>query len=235
MAVRTPMRAARQVPQTVAPLQREAQTGQQPDQEQAALVGLTITDHAHGVPRQAFPRVKVVGVAVLHAIAAVPELQVRRLGAKAPLRRPESCGQVVLAPGHHRPTHFSSGVQKRCGGKFSVDHHVIDPARSQAHPHATQQALPGSVFPVARPLGFHAHGQGEVATHHRRQDQEMAIADDLSVGMAVGTAPGALPLSPPPHRGAVQGQAHETTTLESLVALGAIEHRGPSGPRGRRI
>src|SRR5258708_146221 len=48
-----------------------------------------ITDHAHGVPLQAFPRGKVAGVPDLHAIAAVPELQVRGLGAKAPLRRPE--------------------------------------------------------------------------------------------------------------------------------------------------
>jgi hypothetical protein len=79
------------------------------------------------------------------------------------------------------------------------------------------------------------HGQGEVTANHRRQDQVMTIADDLSVGIAVGTAQGAFRLSPPPHRGAVQGEAHETTTLESLVALRAMEHRSQGGPRGRRI
>ncbi len=126
-------------------------------------------------------------------------------------------------------------MQKRCSGKFSVDHHIIDEARSQAHPHATQQALPGSVFTVARPVGFDVHGQGEVTANHRRQDQVMTIADDLSVGIAVGTAQGAFQLSPPPHRGAIQGEAHETTALESLVALRAMEHRSQSGPRGRRI
>ena len=128
-----------------------------------------------------------------------------------------------------------TGVQKRGGGEFSVDHHVIDEARSQVFPHATQQALPGSVFTVARPVGFDVHGQGEVATDHRCQDQVMAIAQDLSVGVAVGTAQGTSRLSPPPRRGAVQGQTHETAVLESLVALGAMEHCGPSGPRGRWI
>src|SRR3982074_3482091 len=115
--------------------------------------------------------------------------------------------------------HFSSGMQKRCGGKFSVDHHIIDEASSQAPPHAAHQTLPGSVFTVARPVGFDVHGQGEVATNHHRNDEVMAIAEDLSVGIAVGTAPGAFRLSPPPRRGAVQGEAHETTALESLVAL----------------
>src|SRR5467141_4895105 len=116
-------------------------------------------------------------------------------------------------------------MKKRCGGKFSVDHHIIDEARSQAHPHATQQALPGSVFTVARPVGFDVHWQGKVATNHRRNDEVMAIAEDLSVGIAVGTAPGAFRLLTPPHRGAVQGEAHETAALESLVALRAMEHR----------
>src|SRR5260370_39404167 len=54
----------------------------------AIAMGLGITDHAHRVPLQAFPRVKVVGVPDLHAIAAVPELQGRRLGAKGALRPP---------------------------------------------------------------------------------------------------------------------------------------------------
>src|SRR5207249_11626836 len=106
---------------------------------------------------------------------------------------------------------------------------------SQAHPHATRSPLPGSVLTVARPVGFDVCGQGEVATNHRRNDEVMAIANDLSVGIAVGTAQGTFRFSPPPHRGAVQGQAHETTALESLVALGAMEHRSQSGPRGRRI
>ena len=77
--------------------------------------------------------------------------------------------------------------------------------------------------------------EGEVATNHLGNNEVMAITDDLSVGIAVGTAQGALRLSPPPHRGAIQGEAHETTALESLVALRAMEHRSQSGPRGRRI
>ena len=105
----------------------------------------------------------------------------------------------------------------------------------QAHPRATQQALPGRVFTVARSVGFDVHGQGEVATDHRRQDEVMAIAEDLSVGIAVGAAQGASRLSAPPGRGAVQGQTYETAALESLVALGAMEHCGQSDPRGRRI
>ena len=62
----------------------------------------------------------------------------------------------------------------------------------------------------------HGPRAGWVAANRRRQDQ--VIADDL------------LGLSPPPHRGAVQGEAHETTTLESLVALRAMESQG--SPRG---
>src|SRR5712664_2061646 len=49
----------------------------------AIAMVLAITDHAHGVPLQAFPRVKVVGVPDLDAIGALPELQVRRLAAEA--------------------------------------------------------------------------------------------------------------------------------------------------------
>ena len=43
----------------------------------AVRLMLAIADHAHGVPLQAFPRVKVVGVPDLDAIGAVAELQVR--------------------------------------------------------------------------------------------------------------------------------------------------------------
>src|SRR6266478_8742766 len=49
----------------------------------AIAMVLAITDHAHGVPLQAFPRVKVVSVPDLDAIGALPELQVRRLAAEA--------------------------------------------------------------------------------------------------------------------------------------------------------
>src|SRR5437660_598468 len=81
--------------------------------------------------------------------------------------------------------------------------------------------------------------RGEIAEPIRLDDfaiaMVLAIANELSVGIAVGTAQGTFRFSPPPHRGAVQGQAHETTALESLVALGAMEHRSQSGPRGRRI
>jgi hypothetical protein len=38
----------------------------------------------------------------------------------------------------------------------------------KAHPQATQQALPSRVFTAALPVGFDVHGQGEVATNHRR-------------------------------------------------------------------
>src|SRR5580700_3520577 len=43
----------------------------------AVRVVLAIADHAHSVPLQAFPRVKVVGVPDLDAIGALPELQIR--------------------------------------------------------------------------------------------------------------------------------------------------------------
>src|SRR6266700_4805850 len=98
-----------------------------------------------------------------------------------------------------------------------------------------QQALPGSVFTVARPVGFHVHGQGKVATNHGGHDEVMVITENLSVGIAVGTAPGAFRLSPPSRGGAVQGEAYETAALESLVAFRAMEHRGQSGPRRCRI
>ncbi|PYU21664.1 MAG: hypothetical protein DMG32_20010 [Acidobacteria bacterium] len=87
----------------------------------------------------------------------------------------------------------------------------------------------------SRNCGFGVHGQGEVATNHGGHDEVMVITDDLSVGIAVGTAQGAFRLSPPPRRGAVQGEAQETAALESLVAFGTMEHRGQSGPRGCRI
>src|SRR5580700_8368648 len=49
-------------------------------------VVLAITDHAHGIPLQAFPRVKVVSVPDLDAIRTLPELQIRLWGTEAPLR-----------------------------------------------------------------------------------------------------------------------------------------------------
>jgi hypothetical protein len=55
----------------------------------AAEMVLAITDHSHGVPLQAFPRVKVGGVPDLDAIGALPELEIRPWGAEAPLRRLE--------------------------------------------------------------------------------------------------------------------------------------------------
>jgi len=62
----------------------------------------------------------------------------------------------------------------------------------------------------------------------------MAIADNLAVSLTVGTAPVTSLLSPPLGGSAVQDQANETAILESLVALGAMKHRGQSGPRGSR-
>ena len=67
--------------------------------------------------------------------------------------------QIVFEPGHHRPTHFSTGVQKRGGGEFSVDHHIIDEARSQVYPQATRRRCPAAsslvarAAPVASPAG----------------------------------------------------------------------------------
>src|SRR5438552_13929679 len=45
---------------------------------------LAITDHAHALPAQRLPRIKVFGVPELDLIGAVPELEVRGLGAEAP-------------------------------------------------------------------------------------------------------------------------------------------------------
>src|SRR5215470_525627 len=192
--------------------------------DRAVLMMLAIANHAHGLPPQAFPRIQIIGVPDLDTIGALPELEVWRLGVEAPLSRSRQFGQIVLKPGHHGPSRFSCSVQKRGGCKSSVDYHVINEARSQVRAHATQQTLPRGVFAVTRPIGFDIRGQGEWATHHRRQDQVMTIAEDLSLAIAVGTAQGASLLSSSPAGRAIQSQADEMAVLESLIALGATEH-----------
>src|SRR6266446_6569079 len=89
-------------------------------------------------------------------------------------------------------------MEERGRGKFSVNHHIVDEACSQVLAHASQQALPGSVFTVARPIGFHVHRQDEVAADHGREHEMMPVAGDFFLGIAVGTAQGASLLSPPP-------------------------------------
>src|SRR5947207_15413569 len=126
-------------------------------------------------------------------------------------------------------------MEERGRGKFSVNHHIVDEACSQVLAHASQQTLPGSVFTVARPIGFHVHRQDEVAADHGREHEMMPVAGDFFLGIAVGTAQGAALLSPPPAGGPVQSEAYKAAVLEGLVALGAMEHGGQSGPRGRRI
>src|SRR6516164_6351434 len=60
----------------------------------------------------------------------------------------------------------------------------------------------------------------------------MTIANDLLLTIAVGTTQRTSPLSPSPAGRAIQRQTHEMAVLESLVALGAMQHRRQSGPRG---
>ena len=64
----------------------------------------------------------------------------------------------------------------------------------------------------------------------------MAIADDLACRIAVRSAQpaGRFRLPPPPGGRAIQCQAHEATPLESLVALGAVQHRSQRGAGGSR-
>src|SRR5216683_2894741 len=103
------MGATMQVPQTVEPLQRESQAGQQPDEQQAALVVMADMRKSIAVlgivEALIFDLPAALGHGVEAAAAhttrgeiaepiglddfAVPELQVRRLAAKAPLRRLE--------------------------------------------------------------------------------------------------------------------------------------------------
>src|SRR5215472_1631508 len=126
-------------------------------------------------------------------------------------------------------------MEKGGRGKFSVNHHIVNEACSQILAHASQQTLPGSVFTVARPIGFHVYRQDEVAADHCGEHEMMSVAGDFFLGIAVGTAQGASLLSPPPAGGPIQSEAYEAAVLEGLVALGAMEHRGQSDPRGRRI
>src|SRR2546427_2425852 len=170
---------------------------------------LAIAENTHRFPLQAFPRIEVVGVPDLHAIGIVPEYQGRRSGTEALLRRAEKFGQIFLQPGHYRPTRLSRSMEERGRGKFSVNHHIVDEACSQVLAHASQQALPGSVFTVARPIGFHVHRQDEVAADHGREHEMMPVAGDFFLGIAVGTAQGASLLSPPPPGGPVQSAAYE--------------------------
>src|SRR5204863_8087512 len=140
-----------------------------------------------------------------------------------------------LQPSHYRPTRLSRSMEERGRGKFSVNHHIVDEACSQVLAHASQQTLPGSVFTVARPIGFHVHRQDEVAADHGREHQMMPVAGDFFLGIAVGTAQGAALLSPPSAGGPVQSEAYKSAVLEGLVAFGAMEHGGQRDLRVRRI
>ena len=126
-------------------------------------------------------------------------------------------------------------MQKRRGGKFTVDDYVINKARAQVLPHSSQQALPCGIFAVARPIGLDVRGQDKIATNHRPQNEMMAIAKDFFFGIAIGATQRTSLLSSPSSGRAIDGQTHKTAIFKSLVALGAVEHHRQSGPSRCRI
>jgi len=131
------------------------------DDDVAGLM-LPMPNHPHRRPAQRLPRIKVIRFPRFDAVGTLRELEVGRLGTKASLGGLEKFGQIILEAGDHGPAHFSGGVQKRCRGKFSVHHPVIDEAGPQTLAQASQQALSGGVLAVAWPVRFHIHRQSEL-------------------------------------------------------------------------
>src|SRR6202011_6168967 len=112
-------------------------------------------------------------------------------------------------------------MQERCGGKFSIDDHILRKAFSYVPDHPPQQALPGGVLAVARSVGFPIAGQRQARSHHADHHERMLIALNLFRSVLLRPTELAAQVSPPSSAGAVQGQTDPAATVESLVALGA--------------
>jgi len=88
-------------------------------------------------------------------------------------------------------------MQERCGSEFPVDHHVLRKALAHTIDDPPQEALPGGIFTIAGPVGFHIAGQGKTGAYHTDQNQGMLIAEDLFLGIALRTTERAARLGAP--------------------------------------
>src|SRR5216683_7083759 len=89
----------------------------------------------------------------------------------------------------------SLAVCRKGAVEASIHNHVIGKAHAQFRDDSPQQSLPGGIFTIARPIGFHVDGQRQSRAHHAHHHQVMAIAHNLFLRIAERTAQGTLRLA----------------------------------------
>src|SRR5258708_2504925 len=123
-------------------------------------------------------------------------------------------------------------MQERCGGKFSIDNHILRKTLSQAAYHPPQQALAGGVLAVTGSVRFPIARQRQAGSHHANHHQRMLVALNLFLGIPPWAAERTALLGPPSRTGAVDGQTDPAAIVEGLVALGATDEGEQGLPRG---
>src|SRR5258708_10820254 len=126
-------------------------------------------------------------------------------------------------------------MQERCGGKFSIDNHILRKTLSQAAYHPPQQALAGGVLAVTGSVRFPIARQRQAGSHHANHHQRMLVALNLFLGIPPWAAERTALLGPPSRTGAVDGQADPAAIVKGLVALGATDEGEQGLPGGTGI
>ncbi len=159
----------------------------------------------------------------------------RRLAVEKPCRGLGQIGKIAFQSRHHPQTELAGGVEERGRSELSVGDHIRGEASADAGRGSLEQALPGRVFAVSGPVGFHIQGKSDARPDHGEQGEVGPVAMDGPLAVFDGTAQPARFLLGVAGTGAVQNQSDQTSTLEDLVALGVMDGRAERGARGFRI